>query len=335
MTDTKNTRKIQEAILRVYKEVMRICEKNNIPIFAVGGTALGAVRHHGFIPWDDDMDLGIRVDDFERFRRACKRDLGDNFAFTELDFFGGKVYDKTTTFLEAQCMMFKNQYYGAFVDIFPIIGTPNSVSERASFLKRMQSYYHDAFIFDRYPDSSLLSRKELSAKKEYFLHSYAIAASERVAEFASGTWFTKNPAGMDNLIKMSFEDTFVYIPSSFDEDLTAQYGEYMALPPKEERYTHNKYSLVDLAKPFDYYWKKLQELEPALGELLLSKHQHEGIFYRDLLKISADFKDLYAENRALKKDLSELQNKFDATFDARIKKKYKYIRERLASKVAH
>ena len=69
------TQKIQKLILYIANEVIRICDKNDIPYNITAGTLLGAVRHKGFIPWDDDFDFAMTRNDYERFLKACKKDL--------------------------------------------------------------------------------------------------------------------------------------------------------------------------------------------------------------------------------------------------------------------
>lgn len=121
-------RMVQEKTLIILKEIDRICQKNNINYFIADGTCLGAVRHQGFIPWDDDADIGMSREDFKKFIKALENDLGSDFAF--------QCYEKDKRFLvpwPAMKIRLKNTYIkeknfllrnkckecnGIFVDIF-------------------------------------------------------------------------------------------------------------------------------------------------------------------------------------------------------------------------
>ena len=175
---------VQKEILKIYKVVKNLCEKNHIRFYAIGGTAIGAVRHNGFIPWDDDMDLGIHIDDYEKFKKICAKSLPKNLKFLELNFIGGKIHNIDTTFIEAQGMMDPKLCYGVFLDVFPIIGAPSSDSELHKFLLEMHRYYNKAYIFDRFPEASKMTKKDIYNWRHDLTTRYDISKSSRVVEFA-------------------------------------------------------------------------------------------------------------------------------------------------------
>ena len=78
-------RKLQNELLSILKEIDQICKRNNIKYFAVGGTLLGAVRHHGFIPWDDDIDIGMLRSDYNKFILIAKKELPNNYFVLNFD----------------------------------------------------------------------------------------------------------------------------------------------------------------------------------------------------------------------------------------------------------
>lgn len=126
-------RQIQLIELEMLREVDRICKKNGIKYTIIGGTLLGAVRHGGFIPWDDDADVAMLRPEYEKFCNACDRDLNiQKFYFQNMDKTVGyrwgyaKLRRKNTVFLrEHQEHMQYEQ--GVFLDIFPIDGTPDNI----------------------------------------------------------------------------------------------------------------------------------------------------------------------------------------------------------------
>ena len=272
-------KKIHAELLKIYKEIKQLCDKNNIRCFAVGGTMLGAVRHNGFIPWDDDMDLGIPVDDFDKFRKACKKELREPYEFKDLLWIGGKVHNKQTSFIETPCAINRENGYGIFVDIFPIIGTPNSSEERLDFLNNMLLYSFQAMIFDRYPDISKYTKQQLIEWRRDLLYKHKVADSERVAEFSFGHSFTNDSKGLSDPIELRFEDTTILVPSTYDADLTAHYGNYMELPPKDERHSHNNFALVSFNESYENYYKRLEKLDPEFLTFLRRKHNLEGEFF--------------------------------------------------------
>ena len=77
----EDLKRTQEVLLDILKDVIRVCDQNGITIFAEGGTAIGAVRHNGFIPWDDDIDICILREDWDKFIDALNKDLSDDFYF--------------------------------------------------------------------------------------------------------------------------------------------------------------------------------------------------------------------------------------------------------------
>ncbi len=134
----QDLRALQKTLLVILKEVDRICRKNDIRYTLAFGTLLGAVRHKGFIPWDDDIDVGMLRPEYERFLRACERDLDrEHFALQSWDtepcyaFSFSKIRLKGTFFDECEMRRLSMKECGLFVDIFPY----DSAAEEGFFLK--------------------------------------------------------------------------------------------------------------------------------------------------------------------------------------------------------
>lgn len=307
--------KIQHKILEIYKEVKRICEENNIHYYAIGGTAIGAVRHHGFIPWDDDMDLGIPIDDFERFKKICSKELRPPYEFTELLWIGGKIHDSSTTFLETPCLMHLKNYYGIYVDIFPLIGSPNDPKKRRKFQDELESYKNRSMILDRFPESSSFNEKSLEKERTELTHRYKIKTSKKLLEFSFGSSHSNSAEGLKKPIIMKFEDTTIPISSTYDEDLTEQYGDYMQIPPPEEQQQHLEYAVVDFDTSYRNYYQKIANLNPELKKILIKKHKLEGLQtfaaterYREIKNLNREIKQLQQNNSLLNKQLSDITN---------------------------
>ncbi len=252
---------IHHCLLIIAKEIKRICEKNNIPYFMLAGTLLGAVRHKGFIPWDDDMDFGMFRDDYNKFLEACKNDLNTDLFFlqnynTDPNF--GYFYTRillNNTYLNYEYINNVDMKKSLFVDIFPYDSIPES-----KFLRRKQSIITSFAI-------RLLKKKlhfniicytlagrielffERFFKKETLIKIYekemqkynsdkntkqvccANGGAGYPKEIINRSWIAENEL-------MQFEDTSFPGSKQYHEYMTAFYGDYMTLPPENKRYTH-------------------------------------------------------------------------------------------------
>ena len=130
MTNSK-LRKVQLTELEILEKIDEICKKNNINYFLIGGTLLGDVRHKGFIPWDDDIDIGMLREDYEKFINVCLKNgaLGKDYYLhcneSDDDYFIPfiKVKKNNTTFAEKNIENI-NTHKGIFLDIFPYDNVP-------------------------------------------------------------------------------------------------------------------------------------------------------------------------------------------------------------------
>lgn len=264
---------LQACELLIAKEIKRVCEKNNIQFFLVAGTQLGAVRHRGFIPWDDDMDVGMVRDDYDKFVKACKKDLGKDFFFqtwdsdSEYPFSYGKVLLKHTKIKE----IFSEEAHaqkGIFVDVFPFDNAPDSKNEqdkqakkifvlrRAMWLKKGYGinikkqgrkqhlkYSLSKFVFSLIPYAVLKNNLLMwltmynSNNSQYLFmdspYSYSKSLMKR-------EW-------IENLVEYEFEDVKMPGVADYDAYLGTLYGDYMKLPPIENRQAH-EISEVDFGR---------------------------------------------------------------------------------------
>ena len=117
--DAETLRKVHMVEKEILDEVVRVCDKNNISYFLMAGTLLGAVRHKGFIPWDDDIDVGMTYDNFKRFIEIAPRELNDKYFLqtwkndNEYPFAAAKVRKKGTLFAEVAAK--NTKYHNEFL----------------------------------------------------------------------------------------------------------------------------------------------------------------------------------------------------------------------------
>lgn len=163
---TERDKKVWNVELNILKEVKRICEKHNIKYFAEGGTLLGAARHGGFIPWDDDIDVAMLRDDYNKFIEIAQSELPEHLFIqnSKTDIRPNlftKIRDSRTTWIpKGNDLKLKN--YGIFIDIFPLDGCDNNIEQiRNDYFKLDLAHNELAF-------------KELNNKYKDYLTIYAL-----------------------------------------------------------------------------------------------------------------------------------------------------------------
>lgn len=260
--------------LEILDEIDRICQKNNIKYYLAFGSALGAVRHKGFIPWDDDIDLHMMAGDLVKFKKICQKELGNRFYYQD------KLNDKyyynywAKVGLENTTWMPKNRLvdckYGICIDIFPIFPAKDNDKDKKKIEKYMKilnitssKYYvikksdinkTKKIIHQLIPNfvNSLLYKcayKKLNSSfKNYDL--IVIYSISRNKIF----YFDKN--SIEGNRKVIFENREKFVPNDIDKYLTIFYGNYMTLPPKNKRYGHdidNKSIIYDFENSYKKY----------------------------------------------------------------------------------
>lgn len=265
-------RKLQLLELEMLKKIDAICKKLDIQYFLDSGTALGAARHQGFIPWDDDIDLGMMRDDYERFLVEAPKLLPRNYALCTPENTEGyaplfaKVMRTDTRFITRET---KDAGFGqgVFIDIFPYdaISTYSEVAreqERQCALSQKLSYlYHSGNIV--VPHGGVLGMAEKVACKvahhvvrriaspgklagnfDDWAKKGASAPSESVMTFA---YPIKGGFRIDWLLplqEISFEGETFPAPGDIDSYLSRMYGDWRALPPENQRVNHAPLELV-------------------------------------------------------------------------------------------
>jgi LPS biosynthesis protein len=270
MINRQNDKQLKFKLIKILIEIDRICDKHGLRYFLVGGSTIGAVRHNGFIPWDDDADVALPRNDFEKFKSIVQKELGTRYRFVDnkIDsnyyYRFAKVYDEQTTIVEKEYPFYIG---GVWVDIFAIDGLPNNPKEREIHLRCYESFYYKLFeLYDKekfkwslnplyiyhylrriyyhkkYNFTYLISKCEEIAKM------HAFEDSEYVINFGGGYGrkeITRHEF-FDNYIKFPFEGHNLRIPVGYDGYLKGIYGDYMKYPPIEKRVTNHTHYFMNL-----------------------------------------------------------------------------------------
>lgn len=268
----EDLRHLQMLQLKIACEVKRICEKNNIQYFLEAGSCLGAVRHNGFIPWDDDLDMGMLRKEYDRFIKACETDLSDEFFLQTNDTdenFGyvfAKIRLKGTHFTE-KIANESGSGDGIYIDIFPYDKVPDDEKMRQktgymvryySLLLRIRCKYKP-WIYNggmkewiKYAPFRVLSlfysRKDLVEKINSIMKKYNDTSMKRVTlcDNLSYNKTVYDAENIENLVPHEFEGQVFNIPEDYDRYLTATYGaDYMTPPPEDKRGSTHKIMKVD------------------------------------------------------------------------------------------
>ncbi|MGX7303749.1 LicD family protein [Enterococcus columbae] len=257
LTDNK-LRKLQLTELELLKEVDRICRKNNIDYSLYAGTLLGAVRHKGFIPWDDDADIAFRPKEYQKFFEACKNDLNTEKFFlqdyrTDPNYRWGyaKLRRKNSAFIRKgqEHMKYQN---GICIDLFVLYNVPNNILLRI--------FYNFIFLIIRkclYSEAGMVSAPHTLLRIWYrilyiiprnLIFSFANKLIyKQPSELISQMYYPNLkrckygiPAyAMEEFTELEFEDTVFKVFKEYDKILKFIYGDYLMLPPKEKRNSHN------------------------------------------------------------------------------------------------
>lgn len=248
----------------ILNEIVRICDKNKLNYVLVGGTLLGAIRHKGFIPWDDDLDIAMPRKDYKKFIEICKKDLNEKYF---LDYIGSnknywlpfmKIRNRKTIY-EEKWQKYYNGEKGIWVDIFPLDYTNK---ENSFFLKLQEKlikkikgllYIKNLRSINKKEDKLLkrLSIKLIKKIPNRFLHKLINGImsfnkkedSKYFVNFGSQYGIRKQTHLKEKYfpaIEVEFEGQKYKAPNDYNYVLTNIYGnDYMQLPPEEKRVTHN------------------------------------------------------------------------------------------------
>jgi lipopolysaccharide cholinephosphotransferase len=255
--------------LEVLLEVDRICKKYNLTYYLIGGTALGAARHNGFIPWDDDIDIGLPREDYNEFLKLSRSELAGKFFLqtnkTDKHYMYqfAKIRYNNTAFVQEELKNFKI-HHGIFIDLFPLDGVPDNplVRNTQKRIYNLFNYIRDCKVQPKTasPLKSLIRSTIAGVFPWSLIHS--------IIDWVTAWESSKQTRLMANILgragydkeampveffgepkQMEFEGHKLPVPYEWDQYLSRLYGNYMELPPIEKRMNHNPY-FVDFEKEY-------------------------------------------------------------------------------------
>ena len=269
------TREVQLVCLDILKDVHEFCVKNNIRYSLSGGSLLGAIRHNGFIPWDDDVDIQMPLPDYDRFIKTYQSNMGYELFAHEKDGSDvririARVCDTNKTYVDQGPYTWNSKDTGVWIDVLPVFGAPSNMDEFVNYHKKLQ-WYARRMLWWRLSKADMSQHKFFKSKKlklrfllrkfrglfvscsildDYltFLRKIDYRESDYICashHYGIGEWQPK--LFMEKFELHTFEDSQFYIMTEFDSVLKKLYGNYMILPPIESRHIHDKHP---------YYWKE-------------------------------------------------------------------------------
>ncbi len=273
--DQDTLKKVQRAELSILKDFIDLCEKHGLVYFGIAGTGIGALRHGGFIPWDDDIDVAMPREDYNRFCTLVKEELADRYLLMNTE--ENENYPLMTARLMLRGTEFREEVLkdidcplGIFLDLYPL----DKVSDDPAECKKQfrDAWFWSKMLILRSIPFPVLgfggakagavhaacacvygAMKVLHISKRWLYHKCLEACiryehyekTERIDFLCDTTPYMNihETDGLFPLQKLKFEDLSVNFPGNIHSNLTREYGDYMQLPPEEKRKNHYPYKL--------------------------------------------------------------------------------------------
>ncbi len=263
--------KLKTIEVDILKEFISVCDKLHLKYYIIAGTLIGAIRHKGFIPWDDDIDVAMPREDFEKFiihgqeLLPSHLFLQTNKSDPEFVFNYAKIRNSNTTFIEESN---RNCHInsGVFIDIFVLDNFPKGKLRRKFILfkdkvyltaigkvfyrksvskgLRLRQKITDLLFSSPYTARDKREKYIRSFKKSGLVHNFSSIYSEK--EIVPWEWYGEG-------VSVNFEGIKVNAPAEYDLLLRHIYGDYMKLPPEEKRVSHHITDVIDLDNPYKKY----------------------------------------------------------------------------------
>lgn len=266
-------RKLQLKELDTLVYFKEFCDKNNLLFYLCGGCCIGSLRTGGFIPWDDDIDILMPRDDYEKLYKIWDNDKHERFKLLRTDekIFTGNIFT-TIVDTETTCVKANQAHldipFGIMMDIFPIDGCPKGKFKRT--MQKLNAMIYSLFLAQIVPENhggimalgskfllSIVKSPKAREKKwrnaERRMSKYKISDCEYITELCEGVhsmqpeypkeWFA-------SAVYREFEGLQMPIPVGYDPYLKKAFGDYMKLPPEDKQKPHHDMILVDTERSY-------------------------------------------------------------------------------------
>jgi len=266
---TPQTKLHQQVLLQILTEFDRVCRELDVKYTLFAGTMLGAVRHKGFIPWDDDLDILMFREDYEKFMDNAEKLIDSEKFFLQKEFsqhwpmFFSKLRMNNTTCLEKFHPKDKKQHQGIYIDIFPCDSlADNKIAAKLQFLS---SKIVIAKCLDKRGYDTDSTKKKifmflcrLVPLKPFWAFAKGSNHNSRKAHtfFAAASRYEKSVLErnlLSHVVMMDFEQGRYPVSSGYDSILKTLYGDYMVLPPEEDRAVKQHAILIDVNNSYEKY----------------------------------------------------------------------------------
>lgn len=269
---------LQKIQLSMLKDFDAVCQKHKISYQLFSGTALGAVRHKGFIPWDDDIDVVMLREDYERFFDSASKELDSNKYYVQREFsehwpmFFSKLRLNGTTYIEKYHSHDARIHQGIYIDIFPCDNlSDNRLMQKLQYIASKiviaKSLYARGYetnstvkkcfmqfcrILPTEPFKRLCIRRNDSSSLK--VHTFFGGGKKFERSIFLREWFEQS-------VKMRFEDSEFPVSAHYDEMLRVMYGDYMIMPTLEQRVCKRHAAIVDINKPYTFHLEEQRNMK--------------------------------------------------------------------------
>ena len=274
--ENNKLRKLQLVEFEMLKDFKKVCDLQSLSYFICSGTLLGAVRHHGSIPWDDDIDVTMPYNDYLKFLQIAQSELGERYfvqnSTTEDNFHFSftKIRLNNTTFMDSYHKKW-DIHHGIWIDIFPLIECDESqlkfkkillkvcaVCQMENLIESHQEEFdrtlgkRNLFLLNIFYKIPLSIRKKIKKKLLHIICSSSGRSNYSILWSGLTAIYPKDI--FNDPIELEYESEMFKAPKNFDLYLTIEYGDYMTIPPENERPVHC--DIID----FDNNYSKYMEL---------------------------------------------------------------------------